>query len=70
MASDPIVNLRMYEDLQRRCQARVRLFGFLWHVRCGGGLRERPSAIHVGRVYSVCQRCGDVTWPKQPGVPS
>ena len=46
-----------------RCQRRVRLLGILWSVRCNGELRQRPSSVHPGRVYSCCQRCGDATWP-------
>ena len=68
MASDPVVNLRIYQERLSRCQARVRLFGFLWRVRCGGELRQRPSAIHAGREYTVCRRCGDLTWPASAGV--
>ena len=52
------------DTLQRgRCQARVRLFGFLWPVQCGGALAARHSVIHPRRNYSICERCGDVTWP-------
>lgn len=55
----------LFDDIlqKSRCAARVRLFGFLWRVRCGGPLERRPSALHLTRSYSVCQECGDVTWP-------
>ena len=55
----------IFDDILQkgRCQARVRLLGFLWRVRCNGRLEKRPSAIHSMRSYSVCRDCGDVTWP-------
>lgn len=55
----------LFDDiLQRgRCKAMVRLFGFLWRVRCGGKMQTRSSALHSNRDYSICQKCGDVTWP-------
>lgn len=54
-----------------RCAARVRLFGLLWRVECGGRIDVRPSTFHPGRNYCVCRKCGDVTWkPRIPvGVP-
>ena len=55
----------LFDDILQRgvCRARVRLFGFLWRVKCGGTLATRQSAIHAQRSYSVCEKCGDVTWP-------
>jgi hypothetical protein len=57
----------LYDDiLQRgRCKAHVRLFGFLWRVPCGGRIEVRPSRVRPNCAYSVCEKCGDVTWPPQ-----
>lgn len=74
MPNDPLVDVhelqRKRAERERHCKARVRFLGCLWHVFCGGELAQRPSAIHTGRVYSVCRRCGDVSWPAAPGVTS
>jgi hypothetical protein len=57
--------------LQRnRCQARIRLLGFLWRVTCGGRIESRPSRVRPNCAYSVCERCGEVTWPLQIIRPS
>jgi hypothetical protein len=54
----------LFDDIlaRGRCTATNRLLGFLWRVRCGGSVTVRPSSFHPGRMYRVCQSCGDVTW--------
>lgn len=44
------------------CKNRVRLFGFLWHVRC-----EQKLPMWRGLQWRACPACGHVTYmPKLP----
>jgi hypothetical protein len=64
--------LTPFDDIleRRHCERQVRLFGFLWHVPCGGTLEVRPSRLRPSCVYAVCERCGDVSWPPQIPKPA
>ena len=57
----------LIEDVldKRTCDNHPRLLGFLWRVRCGGRLTVKPSNIHPGRDYTICQKCGAARWPRQ-----
>ena len=50
------------EVIQRnQCSRRVRLFGFLWRVRCGGTLITKPCILRPGQTYTLCTKCRDAS---------